>query len=267
MANNSLDKTLKEIASFLKEAFIVESIPESTISRVDERIKLIVLIVFLVSISLMTNVYFLLILYMFSIFLAYLSKIDLPLFFKKTWLFIPLFTLVIAIPSLFIVPGKLEFGFTIDGVIVMLRLVLRVVTSISYVALVILTTRWTKLLSSLRYIGVPNIFVGIISMSYRYIFLLLETAEDLYIAKKSRTIRIDTKRDQQWIGSTVGILAIKTQQLSKEVYQGMMSRGFNKDIIFLSQNKIRFSDILVLVLALILNLVILYCDRRVGWGI
>jgi len=262
LANNSLDKTLKEIASFLKEAFIVESIPESIISRLDERIKLIVLIVFLVSISLMTNVYSLLILYIFSIFLAYSSKINLVLFFKKTWLFIPLFTLVIGIPSLFIVPGKLEFGFTIDGVIVMLRLVLRVVTSISYVALVILTTRWMRLISSLRYVGVPNIFVSIASMSYRYIFLLLETAENLYIAKKMRTIKINTKRDQQWIGSTVGILAIKTQQLSKEVYQGMVSRGFNKDIVFLSPNKICSSDVLALVLTLVLNLVILYLERR-----
>jgi cobalt/nickel transport system permease protein len=262
-----LDKTLKEIASFLKEAFIVESIPESFISRLNERIKLIALIVFLVSISLMINVYSLLILYIFSIFLAYLSKIDIILFFKKTWLFIPIFTLVIAIPSLFIVPGRLEFGFTIDGVVVMTRLVLRVVTSISYTVLVILTTRWSRLISSLRYIGVPNIFVSIASMSYRYIFLLLETVENLYLAKKMRTIKIDTKREQQWIGSTVGISAIKTQQLSKEVYQGMVSRGFNKNIVFLSPNKICFSDILVLVFTLILNLVILYLDRRIGWSI
>jgi len=267
LSNNVLDKTLKEMASFLKEAFIVEHMPESFISGLNESIKLISLIIFLIGISLMTNVYSLLILYGFSILLAYLSRINLPLFFKKVWIFIPIFTLVIAIPSVFIVPGRLEFGFTIEGVIVMLRLVLRVAASISYVTLVILTTGWTRLLSSLKYIGIPNIFVSIISMSYRYIFLLLETAENLFLAKKMRTIRINAKRERQWIGSTVGILAIKTHQLSKEVYQGMVSRGVNKNITFLGSNKVYLSDLLALILTIMLNIIILYLDRRLGWNI
>ncbi|MGC9063808.1 MAG: cobalt ECF transporter T component CbiQ [bacterium] len=266
MSRNVLDKTLKEMAFFLKEAFIVDYMPDSFISRLNEPVKVISLIIFIIGISLMTNIYSLLLLYLFSILLAYLSKINLALFFRKVWIFIPIFTLVIAIPSLFIVPGRLEFGFTIEGLVVMVRLVLRVATSISYVTLVILTTRWTKLLFSLRYIGVPNVFVSIISMSYRYIFLLLETAENLFLAKKMRTIITDTRREQQWLGSTVGVLAIKTQQLSREVYQGMVSRGVNKNIRYLNSSKVYFSDILALGLTVILNIVILYIDRRLGWN-
>jgi len=52
---------------------------------------------------------------------------------------------------------------------------------------------------------VPNIFVGILSISYRYIFLILEIAENIFLAKKMRTITTDTKKEQHWIGSTVGI--------------------------------------------------------------
>jgi energy-coupling factor transporter transmembrane protein EcfT len=104
-------------------------------------------------------------------------------------------------------------------------------------------------------------------MSYRYIFLLLETAENLFLAKKMRTIRINAKRERQWIGSTVGILAIKTHQLSKEVYQGMVSRGVNKNITFLGSNKVYLSDLLALILTIMLNIIILYLDRRLGWNI
>jgi cobalt/nickel transport system permease protein len=254
---------LKDIASFVKEALVVEYIPESILSRLDARIKLISLIIFLVSISFLKGICSLLILYVFSVLLAFLSDIDTRLFFKRTWLFIPVFTLFIAIPSLFIVPGRLEFGFTVDGLIVAIRLVLRVVTSISYTMLVILTTRWMKLISSLRALGIPEIFVSIASMSYRYIFLLLELAEKLYLAKKMRTIKTDIRQEQRWIGSTIGILTVKTQYLSREVYQGMMSRGFNKDMLYLRQKGINLSDFLIIILTLVINVSILYLDKTI----
>lgn len=262
MRSDTLDKTLKEIASFLKEAIIMEYIPDSFFSRLNESTKLISLLIFLVSISFTTDLYLLVILYGFSMLIAYLSRIDLALFLRRVWFFIPIFTLVVAIPSLFIVPGKLEFGFTIEGIIVMLRLVLRVTVSISYVNLVLFTTRWTKLLSSLRYIGVPNIFVSIVCMSYRYIFLFLEIAENLFLAKRMRTLRPDARGDRVWIGRTIGILAMKTQQLSKEVYQGMISRGFNRNILFINSAKFCLSDILSIICSIVLNVIILYLDRR-----
>ena len=263
MSTISLDKTLKDIASFIKEAFIVEDIPQSFLSKIDARVKVISLITMLVSISLLEKISSLMILYILSILLAYLSRIDIRLFFKKTWLFIPIFTAIVAIPSLFIVPGRLEFGFTIDGSVVALRLVLRVVTSISYSMLVILTTRWTKIISSLKAIGVPNIFVVIASISYRYIFLLLESAEKLYLAKKMRTIKTDIKQEQNWVGSIVGILAVKTHHLSREVHQGMISRGFSKDIVFLRQEGINILDILSIIFILMIDIAILYMDRSI----
>ena len=46
--------------------------------------------------------------------------------------------------------------------------------SISLVVLLTLTTPWAKLLAALRSLHVPKMFVLIIGMAYRYLFLLLE---------------------------------------------------------------------------------------------
>ena len=67
-------------------------------------------------------------------------------------------------------------------------LVMRVATSVSLVVLLTVTTPWTKLLAALRALFVPRIFILIIGMAYRYIFLLLNSVTDMYTARKARTV-------------------------------------------------------------------------------
>ena len=51
-----------------------------------------------------------------------------------------------------------------------------------------LTTPWADLLKSLRAIRVPQVFVLVLSMTYRYIFLFLHTTNGMFEARKSRVV-------------------------------------------------------------------------------
>ncbi|MGB9856804.1 MAG: cobalt ECF transporter T component CbiQ [Dictyoglomaceae bacterium] len=258
--SNFIDKTLKDISKVLKDTLLFEEIKESFLSEIDERIKIISLLFILITISLLKNLENLFVFYLLSILFAFLGKINIKTFLKRTWFFIPIFTVIIAIPSIFLVPGKFSFGFTREGLENAIRLVLRVAVSISYVQILILTTSWVKIFSGLRGVGVPPIIVTILTMSYRYIFLLLDIAENLFLAKKSRTIELKLKREQNWVGESIGIMAIKTHELSKEVFQGMISRGFSKDMGFHRKSKILFSDILFLIIILFFSILFLFLD-------
>ena len=79
--------------------------------------------------------------------------------------------------------GITSQGLTTAGLIVM-----RVAMSVSIVVLITLTTPWTKLLAALRALFVPKIFILIIGMAYRYIFLLLNSVTDMYTARKARAV-------------------------------------------------------------------------------
>ena len=60
--------------------------------------------------------------------------------------------------------------------------------SVSLAVLLVLTTPWADLLKSLQAIRVPQVFVLVLSMTYRYIFLFLHTANGMFEARKSRVV-------------------------------------------------------------------------------
>ena len=70
-------------------------------------------------------------------------------------------------------PLPFGLGLTRQGLMAAAIITIRVATSISLVLLVTLTTPWARLLSALRALGVPRMFVLVIGMAYRYLFVLL----------------------------------------------------------------------------------------------
>ncbi len=77
--------------------------------------------------------------------------------------------------------------------------------SVSLAVLLVMTTPWADLLKSLRAIHVPQIFVLILSMTYRYIFLFLHTMNGLFLARKSRIVaRTSGGEQRRWIAGVDG---------------------------------------------------------------
>ena len=111
-------------------------------------------------------------------------------------------------------------------------LVLRVAVSISFAVLLTLTTRWADLLKSLRSLGMPRVFVLMLAMAYRYLYVLLESAGEMFVARKSRQIgpASDSGEGRRFISSSIGVLFGKSYSMSEEVYQAMVSRGFNGNV-------------------------------------
>lgn len=256
--SNFIDKTLNEFNRVLKEALLFEEKKDSFLSKINERIKIISLILILITISLLNKIESILLFYILSLVISYLSKLSLKNLLKRTWSFILLFTLVIAIPIIFINPINLSFGFSEKGLLNAIRFVLRVATSISYIQLLIMSTSWIKILASLRVLGVPSLIIAIVSMTYRYIFVLLKSAEDLYLAKKSRTINIkNIRREQNFSANSIGIIAIKSHELSKEISQGMLSRGISENFSFQFKSNMTLIDIIFLISIIIITLTLL----------
>ena len=125
------------------------------------------------------------------------SRIPFDFFVKRVWLGIPLFAGIVVIPAIFFVPGPRLFELTlgpiiiapsIPGILGAILFVARVGVSVSLAVLLVLTTPWADLLKSLRALRVPQVFVLILSMTYRYIFLFLHTVNGIFLARKSRIV-------------------------------------------------------------------------------
>ena len=65
----------------------------------------------------------------------------------------------------------------------------------------------------------------------RYIFLLVESAQDMLLSRRSRIVgRLSGHENRKVLVSTAGVLLGKSIQMSDDVYHAMISRGFRGDV-------------------------------------
>jgi cobalt/nickel transport system permease protein len=216
--------------------------------------------------------------------LAVASGLPLGFFIKRVWLFIPIFTGIVVLPATLsvVTPGDIvlplwhwnghQHGITEQGLHGAGIIVARVATSISLVVLLTLTTPWVRLLAALRALGVPKIFVLTIGMAYRYLFLLLDAVDDMYTARKSRTLtgeagKGEVKEGRRFVAAGAGALFGKAHQLSEEVHQAMVARGYTGNARTLTAFRFAAADAVWTVGVLAVAALLLIVDRFTGLGV
>jgi cobalt ECF transporter T component CbiQ len=232
---NFLENTLGEVSHALAQSLFAEDLARKPglFQALDPRVKIIATLALLLAVSLSRSVWVIVALYAVTIALAAASAISVGFFLKRVWLFMPFFTLIIALPAFFFVPGPalavLPLGLVITrtGALTALFLLLRVSTSVSLGLLLVLTTPWNTLLKALHVLKVPDTFILILGMTFRYIYLLLNTLDDMLLSRKSRVVgRMDGAAQRRVIGATAGTMLGKSLALSGDVYLAMQSRGY-----------------------------------------
>ena len=128
-------------------------------------------------------------------------------------------------------------------------MIARAETAATLTVLVILCTRWSNLLKALRVLRVPTVLVVILGMTYRYIFLLLRTAHDMFESRKSRMVgQLEGPQLRRMATASAGVLMSKSLQLSGDVYLAMRSRGFRGEANLLDEFQTEWFDWFMLTL-------------------
>ncbi len=182
--------------------------------------------------------------------LALFSHIPMRLLAARVWLAVLAFTGAIALPAIFLTPGAaiwripwLAWPVTEQGLRSAGFLILRGETAATLSALLILSTLWTRLLRALRYFRAPVVLVAILGMTYRYMFLFLATARDMFESRESRMVGELRPADRRRLAAaSAGVLLGKTLQVSGEVHMAMQARGFRGEIRLLDELQMRAND-------------------------
>jgi cobalt/nickel transport system permease protein len=187
-------------------------------------------------------------LFVAAVVLALSSGIRLQTLITRVWLIVFGFTGVIALPAIFITPGIAVvssggLAVTQQGLRTAALLILRVETAVTLTTTLVLCTRWTHILKSLRAVRVPIEVITMLAMTHRYIFLFIETANQMFESRQSRMIGALSGREQRRVASrTAGVLLSKSIDLSEEVYLAMQSRGFRGDIQLITEFRMQALD-------------------------
>ncbi len=185
-----------------------------------------------------------------AVILARLSGISLRTLATRVWIAVAAFTGTIALPAIFLTPGAsvwriplLEWQITQEGLRSASLLVLRAETAATLSVLFILCTMWNQVLMALRFFRLPVVLVVMLGMTYRYMFLFLQTARDMFESRECRVVGVLAAPERRRLAAaSAGVLLGKTLLLSGDVHTAMQARGYRGEVRLLDQGTVRGGD-------------------------
>ncbi|MHB1456804.1 MAG: cobalt ECF transporter T component CbiQ [Armatimonadota bacterium] len=276
-------RALGNFCEALANQLSAANIPDSWLARVNPSAKIIGMLIMIICTTLVHNLIPLAMMLITGIGITVSASISKKQI-GKVWLGVPLFSLGIILPSILnvITPGHIVaviwrpepgstigpwhlpdiIGITSTGLTVACRFLLRALACVTFTALLTATTKQDALIDGLRRLGLPRVFGMILAMMQRYISVLLQTAEEIHLAKLSRTLNGgSTMREQQWAASGIGSLFRRTHSLTEEIHRAMVSRGYDGNIRIMSKSAFGLRDMLWPAICVIFSVLIIILDR------
>jgi cobalt/nickel transport system permease protein len=269
-----VEKTLADISAGIERAVFSEenARKRGLLQRRDARAKLLAFAALVIAAALSREWTVLATLYALVLATAALSSVDMRLFVKRVWLGVGLFSAVVILPSVFFVGqrelfqvplGPLTLAVHRDALLAACVFVLRVGVCVSLAVLLVLTTKWADILKSLRALHAPNGLILVLAMTYRYIFLVLHTANAMFLARKSRIVANTSGPEQRrWAVSSMGVLMDRSVRMSEQVYQAMLARGFRGEMRTLDSRRMLAADWLLLATSVLTAAAAVYAGGR-----
>lgn len=171
-------------------------------------------------------------------FWEYLHILSIPL------VFIFLGTISIGIEFSNVPMGKysVSLGFiylytTMDKGKEMLFLILKVFAAISSLQMLTLSTPSYEIISFLRKVHIPNLIIQLMSLIYRFIFIIFESYRQMKNAAESRLGYCDFKTSCYTFGRIAGNLLLVSLKKATAYYNAMESRCYDGELVIWEEKR------------------------------
>lgn len=196
-------------------------------------------------------------------FAYYLKLLLFPGFFLISGTFTILFSLASSDTRLPTVLWSHQFGtwqlfISTSNVDTVITLIFIVFSSISCLYFLTLTTSVQAILQVLRKLKVPPLLIEITEITYRFIFVFLETALTIYQAQNSRLGYRTAKRWLHSLSLLISALFISVFQRAKELTISMDSRGYTGDILYVNEEYAYSITNWLIIVGIIAGIIIVY---------
>ncbi|KNY28016.1 cobalt ECF transporter T component CbiQ [Pseudobacteroides cellulosolvens] len=143
---------------------------------------------------------------------------------------------------MFILSGSiagLQIGATIEGIKDALNIFFKALGTISCLYFLSLSTPMLELMAVLRKLKVPKLLIELMGLTYRFIFILLETAENIFVSQRARLGYEGLSSGFRSVKILFSSLFIRSFKRSDEIYRSLEARGYDGELNFLEE-EIRF---------------------------
>ena len=182
------------------------------------------------------------------------ARVPLSHLFRKALIVVPFLVLLgpflifsrqpVAVPE----PHTVARSLTVssEGLAFLVEVALKTLVMVLTTITLVSTTRFDGLLSGLQSLRCPRIITTLLSLMYRYIFLLIDEGERMIVARNSRAVRMTWWNSFRSVAHLAAALFFRTFERGERIYCAMLSRGFTGEIRTLDAPKLMRADIIAL---------------------
>jgi cobalt/nickel transport system permease protein len=132
-----------------------------------------------------------------------------------------------------------------DGLAEGLMIASKIMGAVSVIVLLGFSASHASLIAALAWFRVPRLFIEILSLAYRYIFVLFDEAAVIYSAQKNRLGYVSWRRGVNSIGILAGSMTLKAFDHSQNITTSMIQRGYDGSLPPFSHRPFRASEVTV----------------------
>ncbi len=232
---------------------------EHFLTRVDARVKLMVVLALLVMVLSYKGILFPLLIAAVSLLIC--QRMRIPLRVMLLRFSQPMFIALVVLLLKFFFSGE-ETLFSVnflgldivghkDGLIEGIRITSRIIGGVSLVVMLGFATPFIEFVAALSWLRVPKAFIEIMMLAYRYLFMFLEDANTIYSAQKNRLGYAGIKKGLHSFGILTGSLVLRGLEQSQKTTDAMIQRGYTGDMPLLKGKPLRAAEITVAALIVI----------------
>ena len=167
----------------------------------------------------------------------------------KAGFIISLFTFIILLPS--ILMGNKNNSYLI---------ILKVLATVTAVNLTACTNKWNDIITVLKLLFIPDIFIFVLDITIKYIVIFGEFSLNMLYSLKLRSIG-KSKDKSTSLSGIMGTLFLKSQEMTEEMHGAMECRGFTGEYKAYRKFKISIKDIPGIIAGCLLIFAYIYFDR------
>lgn len=136
-----------------------------------------------------------------------------------------------------------------------IMIILKVFGTVSLMGVLSYSTKWNDITKSLRMFFIPDIFIFVLDLTIRYIFILSEMAADMILALKLKSIGKNSNKYSS-MSNIAGNLFLKSKVMGEETLSAMECRGFTGE--YKGMRNFRFSKYDFIYSVVVLGLIFAY---------
>jgi cobalt/nickel transport system permease protein len=147
--------------------------------------------------------------------------------------------------------GPWEITFTREGLQGGILVGSHVLGSVSVIVLLGSVTPAYKVFGALQWAGMPGTLVELAMLMYRYIFSLLEEANNVHSAQRVRLGYVNSRRSLSSTGELMGLVILRAFDQADRTHEAMLVRGYRHRLPMAAPGPLGARDLLTLAAGLV----------------